>query len=250
MKLYQELAEYYFSIEKENRRINDDIKLIGSLIKNIKKPSLLDLGCGTGEHLAALSKLGISCTGIDASESMIRIAKLRFPNSINFIKDNIKSFSYNQKFDIIISLFGSLDYMVENSDINSALKNTGKALKPDGIGLFEVWNAIPVIKIKEKALDSVSKTNYKGKIIERQRGFKLLNYRSRTVVEVNYTYNISGRTILKDKHIMRAFTKEEIFNYLSKNNFELVSCYSNSLKQPYEDTSNRMIIHFKKIQQK
>ena len=246
MKLYQELAEYYFSIEKENRRIDDDVNLITSLVGNIKKPLLLDLGCGTGEHLAELSKLNIDCTGIDASESMIKIAKLRFPNSIQFIKEDIKSFSFKQKFDIIISLFGSLDYLLENNDINIALCNTHKALKPAGIGLFEIWNAVPITKIKEKALDSVSKTNYKGKMIERQRGFRLLNYRDKAIVEVNYSYNLSGNTIMKDKHKMRAFTREEITNYLETNGFEVLSCYSNSLKQPYDETSNRIILHFKK----
>ncbi|MBN2040783.1 MAG: methyltransferase domain-containing protein [Spirochaetes bacterium] len=246
MKLYQELAEYYFSIEKENRRIDDDIKFISSLISDSDKPALLDLGCGTGEHLAGLSKLGIDCTGIDASKSMIRIAKLRFPGSARFINETIESFSYNQEFDIIISLFGSMDYLLDDKNINAALQNTEKALKPGGIGVFELWNAYPILKIKEKTLNRVSRTNHKGKLIERQRGFKLLDHTDKTIVEVNYLYKLPGKEILKDRHIMRAFTREEIINYLEKNGFDVLACYSNSGMQPYKNTSNKMILHFKK----
>ena len=63
---------------------------------------------------------------------------------------------------------------------------------------------------------------------------------------MSYKYIISGNEILKDKHIMRAFTRDEIVNYLVNNGFKILDFYANSLMKPYNDTSNKIIIHFEK----
>jgi SAM-dependent methyltransferase len=246
MKLYNELAEYYYSIEKENRNIDNDIRLVKSLIKDINNPSLLDIGCGSGEHINILSKLNIDCTGIDSSSSMLQIAKIRFPDSGVFIRKDMRTFDFNERFDIVISLFGSFDYMTEDRDINAAFKNIWKSLKPRGIGLLEIWNAIPIRTIKEKPLTLVSKIKYNGNIITRERGFTLLDYHDKTVVQVNYNYTLPDDKIIQDQHIMRAFTRTEIEYHLENNGFDVVAFYANSSMEAYNDISNKIIVHFKK----
>ncbi|MFH0974621.1 MAG: class I SAM-dependent methyltransferase [Spirochaetota bacterium] len=250
MKLYNELAEYYYAIENENRNINDDIRMIQSLTKNIKNPSLLDLGCGTGEHLDLLSKLEFNCTGIDSSSEMYKISRSRFHNSFIFLNEDMRRFDFYEKFDIIISLFGSVDYLIKDSEINKLLQNTWKALKPDGIGIFEIWNAVPIRKIKEKPLTFISKIKYNDKIIKRERGFELLEFQTQTIVKVTYNYIFPGSRIVKDKHIMRAFTCNEIEHFMKKNEFQVIAMYSNSLLEPYRDISNKIILHFKKSNSK
>ena len=51
MLLYQELAQHYFAIENHNRNIRNDITFVKTLIPVGRSVRLLDLGCGTGEHL-------------------------------------------------------------------------------------------------------------------------------------------------------------------------------------------------------
>ena len=155
MKLYHELAEYYFSIEEGGRNINNDVLLIKSILKDNIKPSLLDLGCGTGEHLFHLNKLDVRCLGMDKSPDMLKIANLRFPDAAEFIWGDMSSFDYNQKFDIIISLFGSFNYMIDDNDVNRVLINTNRALKSKGMGLFEIWNSKPLIKIQHRPISHV-----------------------------------------------------------------------------------------------
>ncbi len=247
MKLYHELAEYYFSLEEKHRNIDDDISLIESLLKFKKNPALLDLGCGTGEHLYRLSRAGIKCTGIDTSNSMLRIARLRFPDSIEFQLDDMRFFSFEKKFDIVISLFGSFNYITEDADIIKVFKNTWDAMKPDGTGLFEIWNSMPIIKIREKPVTRVSKINYKGKEIERERGFRLLNNSNKTLVEVDYNYVISKNENMTDRHIMRAFTKDEIADFITGNGFRICNFYANTMGAPYNPTSNAIVVHFQKV---
>lgn len=248
MKLYQELAEYYFSIENKHRNIFKDIELIEALLKDIDSPSLLDLGCGTGEHLCYLQKSGIKSVGIDSSYSMNRIAKLRFPDSAEFIREDMRDINYINQFNIVISLFGSFDYLIEDADVDKVLSCANRALKKDGICLFEIWNSYPIEKIREKPLSKISVTKHDNITIERDRGFRLLNYPDRTIVEVSYQYTLLPQNeIIKDKHIMRAYTKDEIEQIIKRNGFELINLYANSQKELYRETSNRIIIHFKKV---
>lgn len=249
MKLYQDLAEYYFAIENCHRNIYDDIKLVLQLSDTINNPAVLDIGCGTGEHLFELFKKGFRCTGIDNSENMLKIARSRFPDAGDFILCDAVDFDFYNMFDGIISLFGSINYLIHDDDINKVLWNTWRAMKRDGFGLFEVWNAFPVQEIKEKIVTTVSTVHYNNLTIERQRGFTLLPDKNKTIAEVRYLYTVSDETkkeYITDKHIMRAFFKEEIEDILSENGFTITNIYSNSGKDQFSKTSNKLLIHFKK----
>lgn len=249
MKLYRQLAEYYFAIESNHRDINEDIGLILSVLSGRTDPTLIDLGCGTGEHLALLSRRGVRCTGIDSSADMLRIARLRFPSGIEFAEKNMLTFDYFESFDIAVSLFGSFNYMIEDGDVDRVFWNTWRSLVPGGSGLFEIWNAVPVRRIEKKDMDLVSRTSYGEATIERHRGFAIHSTRGRTVVDVNYSYTITrGGAVetLRDRHVMRAFTIDEISAFITGNGFEIKNLYSSSRGEPYRETSNKILIHFAK----
>lgn len=250
MKLYRELAEYYFSIESVHRKVENDIDLIRSYLVNFINPSILDLGCGTGEHLNILSKDCSSCTGIDSSIEMLNIAKERFPEKINFIRKNFKNFDFYNEFDMVISLFGSMVYLINDRDVDTFFWNTWRALKPGGIGIFEVWNSIPVKKIQNKPLSLVTKIKYKDNMIERERGFELIEDSARTIAEVKYRYHIhrpEGTEVIDDVHIMRAFDLNEILKFIKENGLVVKNIYANSLMEPFNENSNKILIIFAKI---
>ncbi len=250
MKLYQELAPYYFAIENNHRNIKTDVAFILSEIANIHKPvHLLDLGCGTGEHLNLLSRHDFNCTGLDISNEMLTIAKERTDKSINYLKSSMTTFDYYNEFNIITSFFGSFNYMLDDSEIEKTLWNTWRALKPDGLCIFEIWNTLPVKKIKQKDLSLISTTTVQDKTIKRERGFRLLEYPKKDIVEVDYNYTLKSAShsfSLKDKHRMRTFTKEEISYFLNENGFTLDKVYANFNKELYNMYSNKMIIVFRK----
>ncbi len=249
MILYHRLAEYYFAIENINREIENDISLVRSYLHGMKSPSLLDLGCGTGEHLIQLSRYGIHCVGLDSSEDMLEIARERSPEKIEYIKCDVTDFDYYDDFDMIISFFGSLNYLLNDSEIDAAMWNTWRALKPGGIGLFEIWSSYPIDKIHAKDMDHVSTTSYGDKKIKRNRGFARMDHPDKTIVEVNYRYEISSGSsteYIEDRHVMRAFSKDEISRFMEENGLSIISIYSNNLKEPFKKYSNKMMIHFTK----
>ncbi len=249
MKLYHDLARYYFAIEKNHRDISQDVSFILDLPGCRPGASLLDLGCGTGEHLDRFSRAGLRCTGIDDSEEMLAIARSRFPDAADYHLLDMAEIDYEDDFDLVISLFGSFNYLIHDADVASMLSRIGRALKRGGRGILEIWNAPPILKIREKEIGPVSTTRFDGSTIGRERGFAMRGDTDKTVVEVHYRYRIEGAEgmkTLRDRHLMRAFTPDEITRFIEASGLSLSKVYANFLSEPYDENSNRMVVVFDK----
>lgn len=249
MKLYSELAEYYFSIEANHREIDNDINFVRSYLHGLDRPSIIDLGCGTGEHLNALKKFGVRCVGIDSSREMLDIATKRYPSGIEFITKNFTGFDYYNEFDAALCLFGSMVYLLNDKDVDNFFWNTWRSLKNGGYGIFEIWNSLPIQKIKTKPLAHISQTKCGDVLIERERGFNLIESIGRTIVKVDYQYRITSSNeskIINDTHIMRSYTLEEITKFIKANGFIIKNVFANSLKEKFNENSNKMLIIFQK----
>jgi ubiquinone/menaquinone biosynthesis C-methylase UbiE len=76
----QRLANLYTAWERSPEGILFD-RLSTNLIVRLLKPQrgerILDIGCGTGNHLLLFHRLGLDVTGIDASAYMVDIARSR-----------------------------------------------------------------------------------------------------------------------------------------------------------------------------
>jgi len=80
---------YYKTVDIENRLSYEMPDLI-ALFKKHKVKTVLDVGCGTGDHVIALAKEGFKVTGIDRSTLMIKEAKKRMVGLPEHIKKRIK----------------------------------------------------------------------------------------------------------------------------------------------------------------
>ena len=245
MKLYTELAEYYYEIEKSGRKFHEEVQFLDEIYKKHKVQSILDIGCGTGEHVLALQEIGYKVLGIDSSKEMIEHAKQRFP-SCNFEVGDLQTYKKEKTFDGIYSIFGTMNYLITNSELESCFSNLRKNLKPSGIVIMEIWNAIPIQIIQRKPLTTVSHAKIGNMVIKRNRGFKVkrpdgVAQSEETLVEVNFVYNLDKKEI-KDKHIMRVFTLEEISTLLSTFKFDILQNYRNYKMEKYKNHGARMII--------
>ena len=94
--------------------------------------NILDVGCGGGLLSEPMSRLGANVTGIDASLSNIKIAKIHLKKSklnINYICSTPETFNVKKKFDIILNM----EIVEHVSNVNLFLKHSSKFLKKDGI---------------------------------------------------------------------------------------------------------------------
>lgn len=242
MKLYRELAEYYYDIEKVGRNFDDEIDFLFRTFQEHRIKSIIDLGCGTGEHVSALHKRGFKTKGVDVSETMIGVARKRYPDC-DFILADLQNFKVDNSVDAVICIFGTFNYIIKDEDITTSLNNVYALLPKQGIFILEIWNSYPVQKIKKKPISPVSLSKIGDTMIKRNRGFRVAEGRDGlpNLVEVNFIFNLN-QEIIKDRHIMRVYAYEEITEILQNSGFEIISSFGNYKMEKFQDNAGRMVL--------
>lgn len=99
---------------------------------------LLDIGCGTGELLLRMAK-NYQCDGMDLSEGMLKVAqrKLKHREVKLFLGDMVE-FDTGYRYDIMVSLFDTVNHILSLEELESHLKSVEKSLNPGGVYIFDV----------------------------------------------------------------------------------------------------------------
>tara|TARA_B100000902_G_scaffold114351_1_gene115412 strand:- start:540 stop:1262 length:723 start_codon:yes stop_codon:yes gene_type:complete len=114
---------------KENIVKNFNIK---GKNKPLEKIQILDIGCGGGLLSEPMCRMGANVTGIDASITNIKIAKLHAKKnnlSIKYICSSPENLKTNKKFDVILNM----EIIEHVEDVEYFLKSCSKLLKHNGM---------------------------------------------------------------------------------------------------------------------
>lgn len=141
--MYKYFSRYYDTImeDVDYRRwawyICDLIESSG-----VSAESVLEIGCGTGNVLFELEATGKfkKLIGLDLSQEMISIASEKAVNSgssCRFLVSDMKEFAFTQKFDLVICLFDSLNYLTEVDELKKAVMNVYFTLNDRKLFIFD-----------------------------------------------------------------------------------------------------------------
>lgn len=102
-----------------------------------------DLGCGRGRHAIPLARKGCRVTGVDISEKMLGIARMRAERegvSVEWVREDMRVFRRPGAFDLCLSLFTSFGFFRDEEN-QMVLDNVGASLREGGILLLDLRNA-------------------------------------------------------------------------------------------------------------
>ncbi|MEU9760878.1 class I SAM-dependent methyltransferase [Streptomyces sp. NPDC047987] len=137
----QQLALIYDLVYKAR---GQDFRVESELVTEIVRArhpsaaSLLDVGCGTGEHLLTLCRRFGHVEGIDLSEPMVEVARDKLPGTALHVAD-MRDFSLGRTFDVVISLSTAVAYLPSPRDLATALRQMVRHLAPGGVLIVEPW---------------------------------------------------------------------------------------------------------------
>jgi ubiquinone/menaquinone biosynthesis C-methylase UbiE len=131
-------AQFYDAIYsfKDYRR---EVDTLCGLLKDKLGGKLLDVACGTGQHLQYLRN-HFDCEGLDLDEHLLAIAREKVPG-LPLHQDDMTDFSLDQQFDVITCLFSSIGYAVTIDNLRAALACFADHLHRGGVAVVEPWFA-------------------------------------------------------------------------------------------------------------
>lgn len=197
---YSDWAEYYFLLSKAY--VN-------------KKAKVLELAGGNCQLSTYLKSYYKNIIVTDLSDEMLKQSKVK---NIDRVCCNMEALPFRSEFDLVISAFDSVNYLLTKKSINNLFSGVHNILSSGGIFSFDVSlesNSLKNLKYLNRSgyyngINYFQKSEYdKEKRIHTNK-FKIITSEGDTFVEV---------------HRQRIFPVETYFELLIDNGFIIKECY-------------------------
>lgn len=118
-----------------------EAELVRALVRQHRPAArrLLDVACGTGEHLRHL-KATFEVEGIDISPDMLAVARAKLPG-VPLQQADMRDFDLGRAFDAVICLFSAVGHLTDEAELEGAMHCIARHLEPGGVCLIEPWLA-------------------------------------------------------------------------------------------------------------
>ena len=208
--------------------------------------TILDLGCGTGNIAIPLSRNGYNVVGIDGSKEMVDLADRKADYeelSVNFQVGDFRSFELEQKVDLIISLYDSLNYLLTEGDLYLAFKQAYRALKEDGYFIFDMNTISRLLSIEEG-----------NKLVERDEFYcfwrdEIIDEGPYWKVYLTFFINQSDGSMYREDevHTERAYPIHRVKELLEQAGFQIEAIYDAYSFESGKEESDRIYFIARKI---
>jgi len=106
--------------------------------RNPDASSLLDVACGTGEHLRLLRPAFAHVEGVDVEPDMLGVARAKLPEVV-FTEGDMRTFDLGRTFDVVTCLFSSVGYMADVAELQAAVARMAAHLAAGGVLVIDGW---------------------------------------------------------------------------------------------------------------
>jgi SAM-dependent methyltransferase len=207
-----------------------------------RKPlSVLDLACGTGTVSRLLVGRGYAVTGVDLSVGMLEVARQRTKEAelaILFYQQDAAELDLGEaRFDAVVCLFDSLNYLLEPERVQAALARVASHLTPGGTFIFDVNTEYALAE----GMFNQSCTRRDEALHYRWRS--RYNHETRLcTVRMDFSYDpgTGVRENFVEVHKQRAYAKEELLTWLREAGFGETAVYDAYSTDPAKKRSDRL----------
>jgi SAM-dependent methyltransferase len=231
-------SPYYHVLYKHRDQSEADL-FLDTLINKLKLApgsTILDVACGKGRHSIYLNSRGFDVTGFDLSAESIQHDKKFENDKLHFYLHDMREVFRSNYFDLVLNLFSSFGYFEKERDNIRCLIANATALKPDGMFVFDYFNAKKILKDGNCEMDTIVEgikfhieKYIEGHFIKKKISFK--------VKENNFHF----------EEQLTLTEKSEFKKYFEIAGLEIMNYYGNYKLEPFdEDASERLIIFAKK----
>ena len=213
----KEFAEVYDELMTGSKYDKWDALLKELIDKyDIKSGNAIDLASGTGTITKMLLDMGFAVTGIDKSSDMLKIARKKlkdYGKRVNFVQADLTSFKLPQKYNLAVSFYDSINYLLDLEKIGMMFNNVYSSLELGGYVIFDT-NTLEHMHMSQKNPVKEFSTK-KGKA-----KFKFGGEGDFWSLEITLL-NKKGEEY-KEVHLERGYSPKQIKNIAEREGFDLL----------------------------
>lgn len=188
--------------------------------------TILDLACGTGTVSRLLAKRDYRVVGVDLSAGMLEVAYQRTQEAklpIPFYQQDAAELDLGAaRFDAVVCLFDSLNYILEPPRLQEAFARVSTHLQPGGTFIFDVNTEYALAEgmFNQSCMRMNEPLRYRWRS----------RYNAETricTVRMDFSYDPGSgvRESFVELHKQRAYAKEELTQWLREAGFAEVAVY-------------------------
>ena len=218
--MFSESVELYDTIYSEFKDFEAEAAQVATLLRE-KCPTakrLLDVGCGTGRHAAALvAEHGFQVDGLDIESGFLEIARKRCPTG-KFFRGDMASFDLGSTYEAVLCLFSSIGYVRTLERLTLAARSIRRHVAPGGVAIIEPWFTpgifregavhMTIVDREDLKISRVNRTEVRGRI-----SWMEFQYLVADPQEIRH---------LKEVHELGLFSEEEMLEALEAGGFHKV----------------------------
>ena len=224
----------------------EDSEFFCEQAKNLEAKTIIDLGCGTGLLTVELAKLGHHMIGIEPSEAMLAVARMKpYADTIKWVQWSFEKMN-GLKADMVIMTSHVAQFFLDDTYWQAMIETTHQALNNNGHLIFDIrrlthppFPTFPTEDNRRKLEDTLV-----GAV---EWWCKHVSVENRRVqYELHYFFPRSGEEIVSLNELVFR-SQEEITETLSKTGFEIETIYGDWDGSPVNSNSPEMIFVAKPI---
>lgn len=176
---------------------------------------VLDLACGTGKVGSEFIDRGYNAIGVDLSEPMVRYCDTREPPLAALVADASALGIADEQFDLVVSLYDSLNYILESEALAEAIAEAHRVLDSGGLFIFDMNTprALSAGLFNQSNLETDDRLRYSWEAHWDKTS------RICRVDMIYYWDTDSGQHHFRETHYQKAYEKEEILTMISAAGF-------------------------------
>jgi ubiquinone/menaquinone biosynthesis C-methylase UbiE len=136
---YLKSAAFYDAIYA-GKEYAKEAREIERLVRRFGRPgsrTLLDVACGTGNHLVHLRRR-FEVIGVDPNPEMLRVARRKLPG-VRFLRGPMQTLDLGRSFDVVTCMFSAIGYVRSERELRRTIARFAAHLRPGGVAIVEPW---------------------------------------------------------------------------------------------------------------